>query len=331
MTLVPSSTLSATAPLPEQHTQEHKLYAEAERIVEARGASSILEELSRPVIRSFPPHMLPHLSRAALEAKGTPLPIFRPLSAFLQGPSSFSTACSSLDELLAGGIPLGTGCIVELSGVAGAGKTQLALQLSLMAGMPLEKYGAGTGAVIAFTEGPPPVKRMYQIERALCQANGIRAGSLLDKVIVEQVRSVDQLLDWAKHRLPYLFRESGATVVVVDSVAAVYRPEFDDALSRAGHLVGLAAALKQAAADVSGVCICVNQVSQSVGFDGGLSNMVPALGAAWSNCVDTRVFLKRIRMGGERRFAKILHSSFVPCTEGNGAEYRVAEGGIVSD
>lgn len=200
-----------------------------------------------------------------------------------------------------------------------------------MAGLPVEMRGAATGAVLAFTEGPPPMKRMRQIDAALCASREMGAGTLLGKVVVEEVRSVDQLLDWARHRLPYLFRKTGATVVVIDSVAAVYRPEFDDAISRAGHLVALAAALKKAAADVGGVCVCINQVSQSVGFDGGLSKTVPALGAAWANCVDTRVFLRRGRVGGEIRFAKVLHSSFVPSTAGDGAEYRVAEEGIVCD
>lgn len=175
------------------------------------------------------------------------------------------------------------------------------------------------------------MSRMEQIDTALCVARGLEKGSLLKRVVVEEVRSVEQMLDWAKHRLPYLFRQAGGSVVIVDSVAAVYRPDFDDAVARAGHLVALAAALKKAAAEGAGVCVCVNQVSQSVGFDGGLSKTVPALGAAWANCVDTRVFLKRGRGGKDVRYAKVLHSSFVPSSTDEGAEYRITEEGVVCD
>lgn len=215
---------------------------------------------------------------------------------------------------------------MELSGVAGAGKTQILLQLSLMAGAPPDQAGGGTGAVVAFTEGPPPIRRMKQIEAHLCKAHGLPIGALLKKVVIEQIRSVDQLLNWAQHRLPYLFRQTGARVVVVDSVAAVYRPEFDDALSRAEHLVMLAAALKRAAADVSGTCVCANQVSQSMGVDGALSKTVPALGGTWSNCVDTRVFLRRASGGRGMRSANVLHSSFLQ--GGDSEEYEVTEKGI---
>ncbi|CDF39004.1 unnamed protein product [Chondrus crispus] len=323
-----TTTNTQTPTAPSHSDDEAVLISKAQTILAARGAASILEELSRPVIGSFPPALLPYLSTAALEAQGLSAPVFRPFHSFLQSPTTFSTSCVSLDRLLRGGIPLGTASIVELSGVAGAGKTQILLQLSLMAGAPVEHGGAATGAIVAFTEGAPPIARMHQIEAHLCDARGLPAGTLLRKVVVEQVRSVDQLLNWAQHRLPYLFRQTGATVVVVDSVAAVYRPEFDDALSRAEHLVALAAALKRAAAHVGGVCVCANQVSQGLAADGTLNRTVPALGAAWSNCVDTRVFLRRAWGGSGGRIAKVLHSSFLGTVDG-GEEYQVTSKGVV--
>lgn len=113
---------------------------------------------------------------------------------------------------------------------------------------------------------------------------------------------------------------------MLDSVAAVYRPEFDCAKARAAHLAVMAGALLSAVATVDGVVVCVNQVSQSVGAFGELDRTVPALGPAWSHCVQTRLFL--YRGPGGRRFGKLLGAPHLPPSEGEGVAFVVAEDGI---
>lgn len=238
-----------------------------------------------------------------------------------------STNCPSLDELLGGGIPVGTGGIVEVSGKAGVGKTQLAIQLALMSVAPLVNGGLQSRSIYAFTEGKKAPDRILAMERALCQRFSLEQGSLLSGILLENIGSSDELQKWTEHRLPYLMRTCDVRVIIVDSVTAVYRLEFGDPLSRANHLVQMVSGLKAAAGRANGVCVCVNQVSQAAEGGGDLSATVPALGAAWGNCVSMRVFLSRM---GSRRFAKVLESSWVPVTEGAGAQYRISAGGVVN-
>jgi len=334
--------------LPAGHSaDEVALAATAEEIISERGAVSVIEELSRPIIHSFEPRLIPHLASAILESQddsiqmkpitlsaeflATPGPIHEILPTSLNG-AILKTGCSTLDSLFRGGIPVGNGDILELSGTAGVGKTQLAIQLALMTAAPVSCGGLASSAVFAFTEGPPPIKRITEIDGALCERFGLEAGSLLSRVIVEKIDSVVALLHWAEVRLPYLLREADARIVLLDSVTALYRPDFADALSRANHLVAMAAALKRAASRVQGMCICINQVSQRFEIDQQtLSTTAPALGASWANCVGTRLFLKKREYGRAQRFARVLHSSYLPPTEGDGEPYQITEAGITSD
>lgn len=236
-----------------------------------------------------------------------------------------------MDRLLGGGFPL-TGGILEISGQAGVGKTQLVLQISIMAAAPLQHGGIQSSAILAFTEGLPPVSRMHHIDTALCKKFDLPSGSLLHGVIIETIRSSDELLKWANFRLPYLLRETASRLVVIDSVAAVYRPDFDDPIARATHLTAMAAAVKHAMTAVDGVAVCVNQVSQSREPGSQSLNLtVPALGSAWGRCVATRIFLQRLRVGDDCRFAKVLASSYLPVCEDLGESYRITRNGVVSD
>lgn len=61
----------------------------------------------------------------------------------LQSGPRLGLGCPVLDQLLRGGLPVGT--ITELSGESGAGKTQLGLQLSLSVQYPREHGGLSAG------------------------------------------------------------------------------------------------------------------------------------------------------------------------------------------
>lgn len=288
------------------------------------GSVAVLDELSRPHTL-HPPELLPYLSSMLLDASESPVS-FTPVSASSTC-THLRTRCKSIDALLQGGIPLVSGSLFELSGTAGAGKTQLALQLCLAAVLPLSKGGLGGSATYLCTEGPPPVRRLISLDEALCKRERLNKGSLIKRVAIERASGdADGLLHWAKHRLPRLRREGDVRLAVVDSVAAVYRVDFDDVRVRARHLAQLGAALR--ASDVT--VVVVNQVSQAMDrLSGELDAVVPALGGAWTACVDTRLFLAR-RGGGARRSARVLSSSCVACDQ-PAAEWLVTEDGVVDE
>ena len=76
-----------------------------------------------------------------------------------------SFGCATLDAALRG-VPRNS--ITELCGVAGSGKTQLALQLLLRAQLPESVGGLGGKAFfLSCGEGPFPSQRLRQLAQAL--------------------------------------------------------------------------------------------------------------------------------------------------------------------
>eukprot|EP00178_Gracilaria_changii_P027456 TRINITY_DN878_c0_g1_i3.p1 TRINITY_DN878_c0_g1~~TRINITY_DN878_c0_g1_i3.p1 ORF type:complete len:347 (+),score=46.67 TRINITY_DN878_c0_g1_i3:154-1194(+) len=330
----------AKSPFKDSENEEGQAQNEAEKIVKTRGLTSIQEELGRPRIEDGPNPLLPFIALSALDASdGATLEcidLHAPCFRYDQSDIEFEeasrmlkynvlkTGCKAIDVVLGGGICANGGSIIEISGKAGVGKTQLAMQMGLMTAAPLQHGGLQSKCIYVFVEGQPPIQRMTQIEDGLCSRFGLTRGTLLHGVIVEQIRSADELLVWSETRLPYLLTKTNGRVTVIDSIAAVYRPEFEDALSRTRHLARMSAALKRAMASVGGICICVNQVSQRI--DGvGFGDVVPALGSVWGNTLETRVFLRR---SGRRRFARIFDSAHLSDAEEQ--EYQICMEGVVS-
>lgn len=335
--------------LPYQHvgscipctTPEQKILLQrAKKLVSDRGKEVLSEELSRP-ISDIPSELFPYIFLALQEFKEHPLTLETiAVPDHLRGVNSISEVtsklklpslrsnCTAVDDILGSGLPVGSGSIFELSGKAGAGKTQIGIQFALMSPAPLVRGGLETPSIYIFTEGRPPIRRMEEIDLAMTTKFGLPPRSLLERVVTEKILSSDDLLRLAEHRLSHLLRRTGARLVVIDSIAAVYRPEFSDPLSRADHLVRMASALRRAMTAVKGVCFCINQVSQALDSYNSLNATVPALGPAWSNCVSTRLFLSRAR---ERRFIRVTHSSYLPTTEGSGNAFLVTGEGAVDE
>lgn len=343
-----SNVTVASSVATETWEQRERLH-DAERQVNEHGARDVLEGLSR-AITPAPDSMHAYLARAALEALEHPLSVVSPcvsfartspaamtdvgdltmLSGLLLSPllQPLSTGCQSIDSLLGGGIPLDTHGLFEVSGAAGAGKTQLVAQLCLMCGAPHNAGGQLSMSIYASTEGRPATKRLKMLSTALSKRLASRHERLREReqidlagrVVVEHVRTSEHLLEWARFRLPYLLRETGARLVVVDSVAAVFRVELPDPVKRAKVLVHLARALRNACAVHNAACVCVNQVSQAVDpRTGSLDMTVPALGNAWAQLVDTRLFIRRVVMSRNVRVAHVMHSSYLPsCGGGDG-------------
>lgn len=229
------------------------------------------------------------------------------------------TGYDPLDKLLSGGIPL-CSQILELVGPAGAGKTQLALQLALMATLPYSKRGLDSGVVCVFTEGPPPVKRLVQMERCISSKNGLETGDLLKRIVIEKVNTPEEIVAWSEERVRYLLRKVRGRVIVVDSVAGVWRGE--EAKERAQAMARMAAALKRAVWETGGgLVVAVNQVTMKLEE----GRIAPALGRVWQECLEGRIFLRR-KEGG--RGARRIDVEASWCEQDGGMEMWIGEGGI---
>jgi len=229
-----------------------------------------------------------------------------------------STGCPILDATLGGGFPCGG--ITELVGEAGCGKTQFCLSLALRCVLPEEQGGmGGTACYLTCGEGSFPVSRLSQLMQCY-QQHG--APSLLSKVLIDECRTSEDVMDNLLRRLPQKCKSDDVRLVIIDSVAGMYRTEydtsvFDDVKQRTMSFFRLSTELK-ILADAYHLCVVVvNQVTAAVSNSNGHSSCdpsllchaplgssfshqpdpQPALGLSWTHCINTRIILRRDARG----------------------------------
>ncbi|KAG5969874.1 hypothetical protein E4U58_000967 [Claviceps cyperi] len=153
-------------------------------------------------------------------------------------PPRISTLDPLLDAPLAGGIP--TSSITEITGESGAGKTQLLLTLCLAVQLP-PPHGLSKQALYISTESGLATRRLAQMLSShplLQQANddsdvspSSRLRPSLDNIlstVTPDLESQDHILEY---QVPVLLARHNIGLLVIDSVAANYRAEFE----RGGH------------------------------------------------------------------------------------------------
>ncbi|XP_064484284.1 DNA repair protein XRCC3-like [Ornithodoros turicata] len=215
--------------------------------------------------------------------------VFQSISALPKCYSVISLGCDIIDRFLGGGIPVHG--ITEISGESSSGKTQICLQLSIMA---LLTAASTSHAVYICTEDRFPDKRLRQ----MLQERGETGTDLSDNVLVSHVGELDALMKCLEHTLPSLRRTKNIRLVVIDSVAALFRAEYGEGqgAQRAADLMKFACVLDRVWR-TGVVVVCVNQVSDVVS-EAAIAPVagaatIPSLGLSWANAVTTRIFVSR--------------------------------------
>ncbi|KAI1745317.1 DNA repair protein RAD57 [Xylaria scruposa] len=180
---------------------------------------------------------------------------------------TISTLDASLDAALGGGVP--KGYITEITGESGAGKTQFLLTLLLSVQLP-PPHGLGRPALYISTEAALSTKRLSQI---LAQNPFFRtldadiARPSLDRVIstvTPDLESQDHILTY---QVPVEVARRNVGLIVLDSVAANYRAEFDrgsggsNMAARSAELVRLGHLLRELARKHDLAVVVANQVA----------------------------------------------------------------------
>jgi DNA-repair protein XRCC3 len=203
--------------------------------------------------------------------------------------------------------PLDTG-ITEISGTAGAGKTQVALGLCVSCALQQQN----TALYVSLGEGSPQAKIAQRLEqmmlsrvaarRSSSRSNNISTTDLLDRIWTRSMRNEDELLVFVQQELATILQQTSVGVIVLDSVAAMFRvsESHDDKYQyakRSQTLFGLAAAFNRLSEKHNVPIICINQVSANFGPSNDSSSSKaqeqPALGLSWANCVNTSYWVSR--------------------------------------
>ncbi|OAF62326.1 hypothetical protein VC83_00792 [Pseudogymnoascus destructans] len=178
---------------------------------------------------------------------------------------AISTLDPSLDGLLSGGFP--AGYITEITGESGSGKTQLLLLLLLAVQLP-SPHGLNRSAIYITTESSLPTTRLAQLRAA----HPILAETSLSRILTIHARDLETQDHILRFQLPLAIRRHNVGLVVIDSVAANFRAEFErsgdggaahgaNMALRTAELVGLGALLRGAARSEGVAVVVSNQVA----------------------------------------------------------------------
>ncbi|NXP62637.1 XRCC3 protein, partial [Chloropsis cyanopogon] len=244
----------------------------------------------------------------------TALQLYQDKDHFTSQHQRLSLGCSVLDKLLKGGIPL-VG-ITELAGESSAGKTQISLQLCLCVQYPYQYGGLESGAVYICTEDVFPSKRLQQLIeqqhklRADVPPEVIQKIRFGNRIFVEQAADLDTFQQCITRRLSLLLARGMARLVVIDSMAALFRCEFGPAESalKARYLQTFGAQLHSLSTRFRTPIMCINQIFHMKSMHAEMCNtsfyrvvgsrVTPALGITWSNQLLMRLMVSRASLPG---------------------------------
>ncbi|EPS72998.1 hypothetical protein M569_01759, partial [Genlisea aurea] len=251
--------------------------------------------------------------------------------------------CRLLDRILGGGLPCET--ITEIVAESGTGKTQLSLQLLLAVQLPASHGGLSAASLYLHSEFPFPLRRLRQMS---CFYKTLIADDPLDKIFVEPLHSADDLLD-VLPRLDFLVPKLNIKIIVIDSIAALFRGEFENTpvelkrrssmffkisskLRYLGRKFGLAVVITNQVVDVmESPDLRIGNFSMSYLSSG--RRVSAALSLSWANCVNTRVLMWREEERDEsgeflktRRFIGIGFAPHLP--DSSSVEFEIRRDGV---
>lgn len=258
------------------------------------------------------------------------------------------TGLPTLDAALAGGLTVGT--VTEIAGTAGSGKTQLCLHLAARAVLDdPEAHVVYVDTEHSFTAG-----RLASIlavlaaggdEEAACESSSPLLRGALSRVLVVRPLSSAQLVGSLQELGRFKGGPHKVALVVIDSVGALVRAEFDrDArMKRVEHLTALSASIKRTADALQAVVVVANQVVRLIDDGASLcgelegqagARLQPSLGVAWAHNVNYRLLFQCAHGGGpvggqaecSRRWIRVEKS---PKSAQSTAPVRIGRGGLV--
>lgn len=229
-----------------------------------------------------------------------------------------SFGSNNINKLLGGGLE--SQAITEFVGEYGTGKSQICMQLSVLAQLPQSQGGLESKVLFVDTEGTFAPQRVYQIAKAL----QVDPEKLLEGIIIGRVyNSEHQVL--AVDRAFKICKEENVKLLIVDSILSHFRAEFigrESLSERQQKLNSHLHKLLRTAQALNLAVVVTNQVQANPqAFFGDPTR--PAGGNILAHASTHRIMLRKA--SGGLRCAKIIDSPYLPESE---AFFQITEKGI---
>jgi len=247
------------------------------------------------------------------------------------------TYLSLIDKHLHGGL-IYPG-VTEICGESGSGKTQFSIHMCLSA--QVEAGDNSVGALYICTEDAFPTKRLYQMadefNKKYFQGPKKHFSHLTDRLYIEHCVDLEDLWSLLDVRIHGLVSKVNLKIIVIDSIAALFRAEYDlnETQERAKVLAKFGRLLLDLSSKYKLCVLCINQVTDLMGqtetSKDGSRAVVPALGLAWSHHISTRIMLSRTHWNTSMfttddahqpplcdvvvRSLQVVYSPYLPCTK----------------
>lgn len=226
------------------------------------------------------------------------------------------TFCHSLDDILGGGIPIGS--VTEIAGESGCGKTQLAFQLCVNVQIHRDLGGAQGEAIFVDTENTFSTNRLIDIAGSvvhhchnICEVVGehrYKVHDFLSQIYMFKCLSTVELIATIHQLKCFLSDHPNVRLMVVDSIAHCVRAE-EDMRTRNKILNDLSKRFRALAFENNIAVVLINQVTTRFSRSEVSGLTVPALGATWSHVAATKIMLIKYN---DERFALLYKSSSRP-------------------
>lgn len=234
----------------------------------------------------------------------------------------------SLDNLLKGGID--TGCVTEIYGKSGSGKTQLCLQLALNCQLPYDFGGLNGKVVYISSDKAFPIKRLVQMEQTLKSKYKFAENiNFLDNIFVYELNTKENFEKFVENELSYILSTYYGKVklLIIDSIAGIYRTE-TKFLERGQHMCKLFQTINKIADKNNMAIVATNHVTSSPDVLDDAD--IPAIGNLWSTLLSTRICVKKTRIVKESLNVRTMKVEFSPRLPPLTAKFIVSSDGIES-
>jgi DNA repair protein RadA len=219
-----------------------------------------------------------------------------------------STKSSNLDKLLGGGLE--TQSITEFVGEFGTGKTQLCMQLSITAQLPVSDGGLNGRVLVIDTEGTFAPQRILQIAQSMQP----EPEKLLEGIFYSRVFNSDHQVLTVDHAFK-LCKEENIKLLIVDSVLSHFRSEYigrENLSERQQKLNAHMHKLIRIAQTLNLAVVVTNQVQANPqAFFGDPTR--PAGGNILAHASTHRIMLRKVSSG--LRCARVIDSPYLPESE----------------